>query len=284
MTEFAAVIGAGEIGGATLQAIAALDCVSEVRVIDTNAGAATGKALDAMQAAAWEAHSTRIVGGSDVRAAAGATAIVLADAFGPPSREWQGEDGLGLLRRVWELAADERSVIICAGTTHAQLILTAVRELRVDRRRVVGTAPAAFESAARAMVGIALDGNGSNVSLMVLGRPPTATVPCWSQAAVNGAALTSRLTAAQIVAIEERLPRMWPPGAYALGTAAARAVRACVHGARTPMTLSVSLDGELKMRNVVAALPVRLGPGGVLQVIEPDLSPHDRVRLMAVEG
>jgi malate/lactate dehydrogenase len=119
---------------------------------------------------------------------------------------------------------------------------------------------------------------------MVLGLPPAASVPCWSQAAVNGAALTSRLSAAQIAAIDGRLPKLWPPGAYALGSAAARAVRACLHGARTPMTLFISLDGEMKMRNLVAALPVRLAPGGVVEVIEPDLSPHDRVRLMAVEG
>ncbi len=284
MTQFAAVIGAGEIGGATIEAIASLDCVSEVRLIDDNSTAAAGKALDAMQAGACQARSTRFVGTGDVRAAAGAIAIVLADSFGPASREFQGEQGLALVRRVWELAIQERSVIICAGTTHAQLIRTSVGELHIDRKRIVGTAAAAFESAARAMVGIALDGNGTNVSLMVLGLPPAAAVPCWSQAAVNGASLTSRLSAAQLAAIDERLPALWPPGPYALGSAAARAVRACVQGTRAPMTLFVSLDGELKMRNVVAALPVRLGPGGVLQVIEPDLSPHDRVRLMAVEG
>ncbi len=278
MTRFAAVIGAGEIGGATLQAVAALDCVSEVRLIDAAATVASGKALDALQAAAWEAHSTRVIGSDDVRAASGAAAIVLADAFGPPSREWQGEEGLALLRGVWDVAADEQSVIVCAGAAHAQLMRTAVRELHIDRRRIVGSAPAAFESAARALVGIALDGNGSNVSLMILGVPPAAAVPCWSQAAVNGVALTARLSAAQIAAVESRLPKLWPPGACALGSAAARTVRACVHGARTPMTLSVALDGEMKIRNEVAALPVRLGPGGVVEIIEPELSPQERVR------
>ena len=284
MPQFAAVIGAGEIGGATLQAIAALDCVGEVRLIDACAAAAAGKALDAMQAAACESHSTRIVGAGDLRAASGAAAIVLADTFGPPSREWPAEEGLQALRTLWDLIAPEGGVIVCAGPSHSELMRVAVRELHIDRRRIVGTAPAAFESAARALVGIALDETGTDVSLMVLGLPPDAAVPCWSQGAVNGAALTSRLTAAQIAALDSRLPKLWPPGPYALGSAAAHAVRACIYGARAPLTLSVSLDGEMNMRNVVAALPVRLEPGGVVEVIEPELSPHDRVRLMAMEG
>jgi malate dehydrogenase len=278
VTPFAVVIGAGEVGGATAQAIAALDCVREVRLIDSIPGVAAGKALDITQSAATEGHATHVSGADDVRGASGAAAIVLADAFGNPSREWHGEEGLALLRRLWGFVADDRAVIVCAGTQSAALIRSAVRELHVDRRRIVGTAPAAFESGARALTGVALDGDGSSVSLMVLGDPPSAAVPCWSQATVAGAALTARLSAAQLHAIESRLPRLWPPGAYSLASAAARAVRAIACGSRGELTVSVALDGEMKMRNVVAAMPVRLGPQGVVRIIEPDLSPQERVR------
>lgn len=273
------MVGGGEIGGATAQAIAALDCVPEVRLIDSEGGVAAGKALDITQAAASERYTTTVVGSADVNGVSGAAAIVLADASGNPSREWHGEEGLALVRRIWTLARADRSVIICAGTLQAGLIGAAVRELHVDRRRIVGSAPAAFESAVRALVGIALDGDGSHVSLMVLGSPPSAAVACWSQGTVNGAALTSRLSAAQIAAIESRLPRLWPPGPYTLGSAAARAAEAVVNGSRTELTMAVALDGEMKMRGVVTALPVRLGPEGVRQIIEPELSPQEAVRL-----
>jgi len=281
VTSFAAVIGAGAIGGATAQAIAALDCVREVRLIDPAPGVAAGNALDITQSAAAEQHATRLVGAEDVRSAAGAAAIVLADAAAGDhrSREWRGEEGLALLRRVWDIAASEGSVIVCAGAEAAALIRTATRELHIDRRRMVGSAPSAFESAARALVAVALDGEGGTVSLMVLGDPPASAVPCWSQAAVAGAALTSRLSAAQLHAIDTRLPKLWPPGPYALGSAAARAVQAVATGARCELTMWVALDGEMKMRHVVTALPVRLGPGGVERIIEPELSPQERVRL-----
>jgi malate dehydrogenase len=279
VTPFAAVVGAGEIGGATAQAIAALDCVRELRLIDSAPGVAAGKALDISQAAASDGYSTHVVGTENERSAAGATAIVLADRFGNPSREWQEEDGLALVRRAWQLVEAEHAIIICAGAAGASLVRTAVRELRVNRRRIVGTAPAAFESGVRALTAVALDGAGTPVSLMVLGDIPSSPVPCWSEGSVSGVPLTSRLTAAQISAIENRLPKLWPPGPYALASAAAAAVSAIATCSRRELTTAVALDGEMRMRNVVAALPVRLGPAGVERIIEPHLTPHELVRL-----
>lgn len=279
MTPFVAVVGAGEMGGATAQAIAALDCVREVRLIDSAPGVAAGKALDIAQSAGSDGHSTAIIGSADERSASGAAAIALADAFGNPSREWHGEEGLALIRRLWQVAESDGSVIVCAGTQGASLIRAAVHELHVPRLRIIGSAPAAFESAARALVAIALDGDGSEVSLMVLGHPSGAAVPCWSQATVGGASLTSRLSAAQLHAIETRLPKFWPPGPYALASAAARAVRAIASGSRIESTVAVALDGEMRMRHVVTALPVRLGPSGVERIVEPELSGQEDVRI-----
>jgi malate dehydrogenase len=275
---FIAILGAGEIGGATTQALAALDCVSEVRLIDTAAGAAAGKALDIMQAAPLEGYTTKVTASGDMRAAAGAVAIVLADAFGPPSREWQGEEALQLLRGTWSLVSSDRSVIVCAGVQHGALLGAAVRELRIDRRRILGTAAAAFQSAAQALAAPAFDGAGADVSLMVIGAPGAGLVACWSQASVHGEALTSRLTAAQLAALDARLPKLWPPAPYALGSAAARACEALARGPRGEMSAFVVLDGEMGVRGAVAALPVRLGPAGVVSIREPQLSGQERVR------
>ncbi|MBI2222494.1 MAG: hypothetical protein HYU53_14960 [Acidobacteria bacterium] len=275
---FVAIIGAGDLGGITCQAIAALGAAREIRLIDAAAQAASGKALDIAQAAFSNGYTTQITASGDVRAAAGADAIVIADAFGPPSKEWQGDDGLALLRRIWSIAAVDRGVIVCAGAAQATLIARAVRELRIDRRRIIGTAAAAFESAARALVAPALDGAGTDIGLMVVGAPPSGFVPCWSQATVGGEALTARLSAAQLAAVDARLPRLWPPAPYALGSTAAQAVGAILRGARRELTTLVALDGEMKMRGVVAALPVRLGPQGVVRIVEPALSVQERVK------
>lgn len=272
-----AIIGAGELGGATAQAIAALECVTEVRLIDSAASVAEGKALDIRQAAASEGYATRVTAAGDPRAAAGAIAIVFADASGSPSRELQGEEGLALLRRTWDLVERDRGVIVCAGAAHASLMGIAVRELGIDRRRIIGTAAAAFESGARAIVAATADAGGHEICVMTLGAPP-ALFACWSQASAGGHALTSRLSAAQLAALDARLPRLWPPGPYALASAAARACAAIARGSRSDLTTLVMLDGEMRNRGRVAALPVRLGPSGVVEIREPDLSAQERVR------
>jgi malate dehydrogenase len=273
-----AIIGAGELGGAVAQALARLECAREIRLIDAAAGAAAGKALDLAQAAPVDGYSCRLTSAPDARAAAGADVIVIADRFGSPSKEWEGEEGLALVRRVWELAETDPTTILCAGASQRMLIARAVSEARVNRNRIVGSAPAAFESAARALAAIMLDGSPTDVSLMVIGAPPRNAVPCWSQATVAGAALTSRLSASQIARLDSQLPRLWPPAPYALGSAAARVIASLLNGGRDQHTVFVSLDGELGMRRSVAALPARLGPRGLERIIVPELNGQEKVK------
>ena len=61
--------------------------------------------------------------------------------------------------------------------------------------------------------------------------------------------------------------------------AAARAVRAIASGSRIELTVAVALDGEMRMRHVVTALPVRLGPSGVERIVQPELSGQEDVRI-----
>jgi malate dehydrogenase len=275
---FIAIVGAGELGGATAQRLAELECVGEIRLIDPSEAVASGKALDILQAAPVERYATRLRGLADTRAVAGAAAVVIADRWGQPSTEWQGEDGLALLRGIWTLVSSDRTPIVCAGASHRTLVWAGVRELKIDRTRLVGSAPTAFEAAARSLVALAVDGAGRDIGLRVVGMVPESAVPCWSQATAGGALLTTLVTAATLAGLDARLPRLWPPAPYALGSAAAAVTSAIVSGSRRELTCFVALDGEVGVRRVVSALPVRLGPAGVLRIVEPALSPQERVR------
>ena len=136
----------------------------------------------------------------------------------------------------------------------------------------------AFEAAVRALVAVAADGSGDEVQVMVLGALPRAPVPCWSQATIGGASLAGRLSSAQLARLEERVPRLWPPGPYALGAAAARVAKDILRGSRRERTCLIGLDGELGVRRRVVALPVRLGPQGIERIVEPELSAVERVK------
>src|SRR5688572_3817602 len=133
-----AIIGAGEIGGAVARALASRARVDAVRLIDDNAAAAAGKALDLMQSGPISRSDTRIEGTADLAATAGASAIVLADPFG--EAEWASEAALGMLRRLKAGGYLDRAVLVCAGAAHHALMQQAFDELALPRRRVVGSA------------------------------------------------------------------------------------------------------------------------------------------------
>ena len=276
---FAAIVGAGDLGGAVAHRLARLDCVGEIRLVDDAADVAAGKALDLRPSAAVDGFVTRLVATADPRAAAGAAVVVIADAAGPPAAEWQGEAALALVERLWRLVEADRSVLVCAGASHRWLVERAVRELGVDRRRIVGSAPAALESAAQALVGAAADVAPARVAVRVLGVPPDGMVVAWSQAAVGGVAASARLAPERLRALDRQIAAAWPPGPAALGAAAARVAAALVVGSRREHTCFVAVERPSGGLGPVLALPARLEPDGVREAALPPLSTHEQVRL-----
>src|SRR4051812_11841552 len=109
-----AIIGAGPVGGELAFILARQGIAQSVTVVDESGQVAAGKALDIMQAGPIASFSTRVSGATDFMIAAGAAVIVVADRF--DAGEWQGGDGLMLLRRVVQLGG--RSIILCAGPSH----------------------------------------------------------------------------------------------------------------------------------------------------------------------
>ncbi len=270
-----AIIGAGEIGGAVARALASRSRVDAIRLIDEKESVAAGKALDLMQAGPISGSATRIEGAADLGAAAGASAIVLAD---PGSGgEWPGETALSLLRRLKTGGHLDRSVLICAGATHHSLMQQGFDELGLSRRRVIGSSPESLASTARALVALEAGTASNQVVLMVMGRPPDKIVIPWGDASVAGHSVASVLRPPQINQVERRLHGLWPPGPGALGAAAALFCEGVVMGSRRIVSAFVSLDRDNGTRAPVCAWPVSIGPTGLERVTTPVLSGRDQV-------
>ena len=265
---FIAIIGSGALGGALAHKLAGRDRIREVRLIDVEERIAQGKALDIQQSGPVESFSTRLTFAGSINAAAGADVVVLADGAAS-SAEHAGEAGLAILRQL--AAIESAAPIVCAGATARELIARAVTQLRIPQSRVLGSAPSALESALRALAGLALDGSGTEVSLRVVGVPPTSAVVAWEEATAFGQPLGSLLPPHEIGALARRIPGLWPPGPYALASAAARVVEAIAHGSRRRFSCFVTVS-----RGRVAAMPVELSQDGVRQVFEPALTRQER--------
>ena len=201
------VLGAGELGNAVAMALAGGARFREVRIVDANAGIASGKALDIQQSGPIDRFETRLSGTDDVLGAAGAEVIVVADEAG--SGEWEGERGLALIRQL--VRAGAKAPLVFAGAGQHTLMETVARELGVSGDRLVGTAASAMVGAARALVGIEVGGSGVDVQVTVAGRPRSLVV-AWSSATMGGSLVTERVPAHRLLAISQSLAGLWPPG------------------------------------------------------------------------
>lgn len=270
-----AVLGAGTLGGSIAHKIAARGRFSEVRLIDPVQGVAGGKALDIQQSAAIERFGTRVTAHGGLDAAAGADATVLADGAAGAGGI---EPDLETLRRLFRY--NRRAVIICAGVAHRRVVERAVAELAIPRRQVIGAAPAALQSALRAIVGVELRCPPRDVSLAVLGRPPEHLVIPWSEATVRGFALSRLLDAPALARLQAQARLVWPPGPYTLASATARLCESAIgQSGPSGLTCYAVLDGELGARKCAAAVTVELDAGGVTRIVEPSLNGQERVRL-----
>ncbi len=274
-----AVVGADALGGSITHKLAGRGRCLAVRLIDPTGGVAAGKVLDIQQAGAVEGFHTEITAHDDLEAACGADVVVVAGPADEPQATAGGDDAaLATLRRLRVLA--RHAVCVCAGVAHCRLVGRAVAELGMPRRQVLGTAPAALQSALRAIVALELRCSPADVSLGVLGVPPDHLVVPWSAATARGAPLSHLLAPPRLARLRDRARLVWPPGPYTLASVTARVCEAVAAGAapRAVPCFTV-LDGELGVRGTVAAVPVELGAGGVTRILEPSLTVQEQVQL-----
>jgi len=270
-----AIVGAGALGGAIAHTLARRDVVRRITLVDESGRVAEGKALDIAQAAPVEGFATQLAGATDVTHAAGASVIVVADRVA--GGEWQGEEALMLLKRLMQTSSD--AVLLCAGAAARETIDRGVLELKIAPRRLFGSAPEALAGAVRALVALAVDGSPRDVALALLGVPPRHVVIPWEEATVAGFGVARLLDVPARRRLHAKVPALWPPGPHALAAAASKAIESMAGRHRQVISSFVAPDPAAGARMRTAALPVRVGSGGVVDVVMPELSTGERVAL-----
>ena len=270
------IIGAGELGGAVARQIAAADITSRVVMVDDAGRVAEGKALDIRQSAPVDGYTTQVEGTTDESVVVGADVVILADRF-TNNAEWSDDAGVALVRRVVYLHPS--AVVLCAGARQMDVIERGVREGGLSRQRLFGSAPEALRSAVISMTALEASCSPTEVSLTVVGRPPSEMIVPWEDASIGGRRATDVLSPPAIARLDARLSRLWPPGPMTLASAAARTLREAFTRGRRSLCAFVALTREEGTHGRVAMLPVMVAPTGVAAVVAPTLSTRDRVRL-----
>lgn len=270
-----AIFGAGPIGAAVAHALAQHARVRSIRLIDESTNVAAGKALDIRQSGPIDGWDTELTASGDALDAVGASAIVIADPIG--GGPYDGERGLALVRQL--MRAGTKAPFVFAAPGQRALIETSYRELNVEASRMIGTAAAGLQSAARTLVALEVGLAGADASVPVVGLPP-AVVVGWSSATIGQSLVTDRVPAHRLAAIAQGLRKFWPCGAYTIGTVTAPVVEALIIGSRRLHSGVVVIESEAGVRGAAAMVPLELGGGRVQKIVMPSLSPQERTEFL----
>jgi malate dehydrogenase len=271
------IAGAGELAGALARSVAARDRFRDIVIWDDRETVAAGKALDIQQSGPVDGFRTQLRGTGHLSDATGADVVVIADSFGPPAREWQGEPGLSVVERLGAL--NPHAVFVCAGASQTWLVQHAARESSLSPSAIVGSALEAFGSAVRALVALEVGGSALDVHLEVLGVPPNQFLVRWSTARAGDRSLEALLGQAGLTRMNARLSRLWPPGPYALAAAATRVAEAVITSARRRFTLLMAVSDPESGERVVRGGSARVDRAGVSEPIDVELTGPERVAL-----
>lgn len=232
------------------------------------------------------------VRGGDLNDAAGADAVVLCAAvpqrlntdrsvFFAENVALVAENVRGLQARGWD------GLLVMMTNPVDALDTWLVRHLGLDRRRVIGYS-SNDTLRIRTGIALALDVPSRSVDAWVLGEHGSGQVPLLDRVRVDGEQVTlspdQRGVALDYidnwyvrhVALESGRASTWSSG---LGCA--RLLEAICAGSGETLTGSVVLDGEYGIDGVSLGVPITVGPEGVREVLEWDLSADELTAMTA---
>ncbi|HEV7669150.1 MAG TPA: malate dehydrogenase [Thermoanaerobaculia bacterium] len=286
------VVGAGNVGATLAQRIAEAD-LADVVMIDVAADLATGKALDMMEAAPVVGFNAKITGGGDYSTTAGSDVCVIT--AGLARKPGMSRDDL--LNKNTEIVKGCVEQLILHSPNTILILVTnpldamcevARRASGFPRERVFGMAGVLDAARMRWFIADELKVSVEDVDAFVLGGHGDTMVPVSRFATVAGIPLPQLLSAERIEAINQRtktggieIVNYYKTGSayYAPSASTYEMVAAILHDKKKILPCAVLLQGEYGLEGLFVGVPVRLGRGGMEQVIELTLLPEEQAAL-----
>jgi malate dehydrogenase len=285
------VIGAGNVGATVAQEVARGD-YADVVLVDIVEGLPQGKALDIDEAGPVLGYEARVTGTSSYDETTGSDVVVVTS--GSARKPGMSRDDLvttnqAIVRSVTEQAVDASPDAIVVVVTNP---LDAMCHVAKDasgfpKERVFGMAGILDTARFRTFIAWATDSSDRDVQAMVLGGHGDQMVPVVSSTSVGGVPLTKLLPREKIDELVERTRKgggevvnlLGTSAWYAPGAAVAEMVAAIVHDQKRILPCTALLQGEYGIDGLYMGVPVKLGTGGIEEVVELDLSDWERDEL-----
>lgn len=291
------VVGAGNVGATVAECVARKDMANEVVLVDIQEGVAQGKALDLWQAAPIHGFDTKLAGGSDYAMTEGSDICVIT--AGLPRKPGMSRDDLlaknaSIVRSVTEqfVKTSPNAILIIVSNPLDVMTYVAYMASGFPSQRVMGMAGVLDTARYRAFIAMELGVSVRDIQAMLLGGHGDTMVPLPRYTTVAGTPLTDLMSAKQIDAIVERtkfgggeiVKLMGTSAWYAPGAAAAEMVEAIIKDNDRVLPAAAWTTGQYGLDGLFIGVPVKLGRGGVKEIIEIELSEAERALLEASAG
>ncbi len=289
----AAVIGAGHVGAMTALRLAETSLFARIGLVDIVPGLAAGLALDMWHSASLRGFTTRIEGGADLSAIAGADYIVVT--AGHPRQPGMSRTDLtgvnaaiisGIAEAIRQYAPS--SVVVVVTNPLEEMTHIAAKMTGFPPQRVVGMAGVLDSARFRSLIALTGVARPQDVRAIALGSHGPEMVIPLSQATVNGTPLETLLPADQISAIVERardsgaeVVKLLQKGSayFAPAESAAAMVVDMVRESDRVQSACVQSGGAYGVEDTRLGLPVRLCRTGVREIVTLPLTAAETAAL-----
>ncbi len=288
------VVGAGHVG-ANLALWMAQKELGDVVLVDIVEGLPQGKSLDMMEASPVEGFDSSITGSNDYKDTEGSDLVIIT--AGLPRKPGMSradliEKNTGILKSVvGEVVKHSPDAIIIVVTNPLDVMVYVVWKLSgFPPERVIGMAGALDSARLRAFVAMELGVSVEDVQAMVIGGHADEMVPLAGYTTVAGIPVTKLLAPEKIEAIMARtraaggeIVGLLKTGSayYAPSAAAAEMAEAIIKDKKRIIPCAAYLSGQYGVDGLYVGVPVRLGSGGVEDIIEVEL---DKAEKEAFDG
>jgi malate dehydrogenase len=286
------VVGAGNVGATTAQRLAE-HRVADVVLVDILEGVPQGKALDLLEAAPIEGHDLKLTGANDYGPSAGSDVVVITAGLARKpgmSRDDLIKTNMKIVQGVTleVVRHSPEAVLIVVSNPLDVMCHVALRVSGFPRERVIGMAGVLDAARLRSFLAQELDVSPENIQALVLGGHGDTMVPLPRFTQVAGIPVTDLIPAARLEEIMQRtrqggaeIVNLLKTGSafYAPASAAAQMTEAILFDQKKILPCSVLLQGEYGIQDLFVGVPVKLGEGGIKEIIELKLNEQEKQAL-----
>jgi len=282
------VVGVGNVGATTAHLLA-LKELGNVVLVDIVEGLPQGKALDINESGPVSGFDCKVIGTNSYGETKDSDIVVIT--AGVPRKEGMSRDDLIKINaKIVKSVTSEvvkyspNSIIIVVSNPLDAMVYVASKVSGFSKNRIMGMAGVLDSTRFKSFVAEELKVSVKKIDAFVLGGHGDSMVPMTRYAKVDGKLLSELMPKEKIDAIVERtrkgggefLPLLKTSAWVAPAASIVEMVEAIIKDKKKILPCAAYLDGEYGVKGLFIGVLVKLGAGGVEEVVEIELNDSEK--------